>query len=174
MALNLGGPGDRQDADGTLWLAYPRPVPGRETGLDLKLNLNEKFHKGGEFLSRKSLDADAVGGPAPWLGASAAHGLSSLSVPLLGKGDAPARYTVRLFFAEPEEDARPGSRVFDVALQGKVVLQNLDIAAAAGGPQRILVREIKDVDVTDNLIIELTPRSGRMPLLNAVDVVRKE
>ena len=42
-------------------------------------------------------------------------------------------YTVRLYFAEPDE-LKPGERVFDVLLGGRKVLENFDVAAAAGGP----------------------------------------
>ena len=45
------------------------------------------------------------------------------------------RHTVRLHFAEPD-DVKPGERVFDVKLQGNVVLRDFDVVreAAAAAP----------------------------------------
>jgi hypothetical protein len=86
----------------------------------------------------------------------------------------PAEYTVRLYFAEPER-VNPGERVFDVALQGRPVLQNMDIAAA-GGLQRGIVREFRDVVVTDELTIKLdrsgTGRYG--PVISGVEMIVEE
>jgi hypothetical protein len=54
------------------------------------------------------------------------------------------RYTVRLHFAEVF-DHDPGQRIENVAVNGKTVLQNLDIIAAAGGTHKALVRSFHDV-----------------------------
>ena len=42
------------------------------------------------------------------------------------------RYDVRLHFAEPEP-VKPGQRIFSVSLEGRTVLENLDVVRAAGG-----------------------------------------
>jgi len=47
-----------------------------------------------------------------------------------------------------------GSRVFDVKLQGKTVLENFDVAKAAAAGA-VVVREIKGVEVMGNLLVEL-------------------
>lgn len=69
----------------------------------------------------------------------------------------PAPYTVRLHFAEPEELAA-GQRVFSVALQGKTVLSNFDVVAAAGAPQRGVVKEFKGVVIAKDLQLTLPAR----------------
>jgi hypothetical protein len=69
---------------------------------------------------------------------------------------APRRYTVRLHFAEPD-DVAPGARVFDVALQGKRVLQNLDIVKEAGAPRTALVKIVPGVELGEELRLTLTP-----------------
>jgi hypothetical protein len=171
MALNLGAPGDRKDAAGKVWLAYPRPVPGKETGLDLRLQLKEEFIKGGEFTSRTTPSPKRPGNDHAWLYSSWADGLTKCKLPLLGKGDVPARYTLRLHFADVNEQAKPGQRIFDVKVQDKVVLKDFDIVKEAGGPATPLVREITDIAVTDNLTIELLPSRGT-PILSAIDVTR--
>ena len=54
----------------------------------------------------------------------------------LSQGDeAPARpFTVRLHFAELQ-GAQPGERVFDVKLQGEVILRDFDVARQGPGQQ---------------------------------------
>ena len=72
---------------------------------------------------------------------------------MLGPADGPARYDVKLYFAELAP-AIPGNRVFDVKLQGKTVLSRLDVGAEPGVA---MVREIRDVAVTESLLVELSP-----------------
>lgn len=87
-------------------------------------------------------------------------------------------YTVRLHFCEPDEVA-PGQRVFDVKLQGKVVLSGLDIVAAAGKPKTALVKEFPGVEAEQSIAIELVPKSGDLsertvPVLNGIEVMQAE
>ena len=50
-----------------------------------------------------------------------------------GKGGfLPLFWMVRLYFPEPE-DLKPGQRAFDVALQDKAVLSDLDVVKEADG-----------------------------------------
>jgi hypothetical protein len=179
MALNLGAPGDRRADDGTVWLAYPRPNPRKTTGLDLTLDLKPEFLKGGGHNSRSNKSTKIYNAQTPWLFTSSADGLAKYSIPLLGKGDKPARYTVKLYFAELDEKAKPGARVFDVALQGKTVIAGLDVVSEAGGRAKPLVREIENVTVNDKLTVELVAKSpnatpGQWPVLNAIEIVRKD
>jgi hypothetical protein len=82
-------------------------------------------------------------------------GVTKFSVPLLEKG-AKAKYTVRLGFT-PLPGDQVGSRVFDVKLAGNTVMEKFDVAKAAGGAGRVVVREFKGVEVTGDLLVELTP-----------------
>ncbi len=173
MALNLGAPGDRKDSFGEVWLSYPRPTTSKETGLDLKLNLQEQKRSGAEFKSVNAQATKVAGGETSWLYTSWAKGITKFVLPLLGKGDAPQSYDVRLHFAELEKTTKAGERVFDVRVQGKVVINGLDIVKVTGGALKALTREISKVNVKDNLIIELIPRSGKAPVLNAIEVVQK-
>ncbi len=90
--------------------------------------------------------------------------------------DTPERpFTVRLHFAEPE-NLRAGARVFDVRLQGKTVIDSLDIFKEAGGRNRALVREFKGVAAGDAVTVELISKSkdpgpSGLPLLNALEVL---
>jgi hypothetical protein len=90
----------------------------------------------------------------------------------------PRSFTVRLHFAE-FADARPGQRVFDVAVQDKTVLKSLDIAREAGGRNRALVKEFNHVKASEQVVIDLTPGAqpsddGAPPLICGVEVVQEE
>jgi len=189
LALNFGAPGDRRDARGTVWLAYPRPNPAKVTGLDLSLKLQVQFAKAGaaDGLVEKSqepgyafLSADRppVGNTeTPWIYSSWAAGLEQITLPLLGKEDSPATYRVKLHFAEPESSVKPGERLFDIKLQGRTVVEKFDIAAAAGGAGLAIERDLGEIAVTDNLVLELVSRTdspSRHPLVCGLEVRRSQ
>lgn len=84
----------------------------------------------------------------------------------------PARYTVRLYFMEPDNLA-PGQRVFDVSLQGQPVLKDFDIVKTAGSANRGVVREFKNVLLSPQLEVRLqkSAASGFGPALCGVELV---
>ncbi len=84
----------------------------------------------------------------------------------------PSPYTVRLHFAEPD-DLPSGQRVFAVALQGRAVLTQFDIAREAGGSQRGVVQEFKGVVIAKELKITLTRAPGAKagPVLSGVELI---
>ncbi|MBI3986588.1 MAG: hypothetical protein HY343_06695 [Lentisphaerae bacterium] len=69
----------------------------------------------------------------------------------------PRRFTLRLHFADLVETNVPGSRVFDVLVQGKPALKAFDIVKEAGGPRRALVKEFKGVAAAATLTVEFVP-----------------
>ncbi|MBI5822118.1 MAG: PQQ-binding-like beta-propeller repeat protein [Verrucomicrobia bacterium] len=83
-----------------------------------------------------------------------------------------ARYTVRLYFMEPD-NAAPGRRVFDVLLQGQPVLKNFDIVKAAGAANRGVVKEFKNVLLNPQLEAKLQPcpASNLGPVLCGVELI---
>jgi hypothetical protein len=97
--------------------------------------------------------------------------LSSGSAPPAAVGGTPT-YTVRLHFAEPQ-DLPPGGRAFDVYLQGNKVLDGFDVAVAAGGPRRCVVKEFTGVTVPEALVVELKSVTSRAPILCGVEAVRE-
>ena len=111
----------------------------------------------------------------PWVFASGMTGASRCELPLIAKGQAPAKYNVRLYFAAFDGD-KPDQRVFDVRLQDETVSQRVDILKQAGGPRKAITLEFNDVLVTDNLAIDLVPvgrpRSSNMPPLCGIEVTR--
>ncbi|MGC9319188.1 MAG: PQQ-binding-like beta-propeller repeat protein [Armatimonadota bacterium] len=164
LGLNLGAPGDRRADDGTLWLEYPA-VGGPSPELPVGVSPEQA-----RWFRRHS--SALQGGGYRWVGASGAEGLARLSITLLPGDAAPRPYAVTLYFAEPEEVAA-GERVFTVALQGRTVLRDFDIVAAAGGPGRVVTRRFTGVEVADDLTVDLAPTqpdASRGPVLCGVEV----
>jgi len=73
-------------------------------------------------------------------------------------------YTVRLHFAEPDL-IEEGDRVFDVALQGKTVLEDFDIVREAGGPNRALVKTFRNVAAREKMSLALIAHSNEEAML---------
>jgi hypothetical protein len=69
----------------------------------------------------------------------------------------PRRFKVRLHFAELN-DLKPGTRVFDVRLQGQTVLKDFDIAKNAG-VRTALIKEFRGIQASDALTLEFIPKS---------------
>lgn len=179
MAINLGAPGDRRDADGALWLGYPRPgLPGDRAAMGFSLQLETEFLKDGGYFRRSAETESVAGTDIPWVFTSCGHGLRRFVLPLLGEEENGAEYTVRLYFAELE-NKQAGKRVFDIKLQGETILGGFDVMKEAGGSHRAVVREFGGVQVNRNLEIELVSPDerevssmSRAPILCGVEVTR--
>jgi len=63
--------------------------------------------------------------------------------------------------------------VFDVKMQGEIVLENVVLKAPGVGEIATIIRDIQDVQVKDQLAIELIPKQG-VPSLSALEVHRIE
>jgi hypothetical protein len=103
--------------------------------------------------------------------------LSRADIPLIGKDQPAANYTVRLYFSALEKD-QPGQRVFDIQLQGKTVAKGFDPVAKAGGVKRAFTAEFRDVHVTGNLALELVAPAdadaAHQPVLCGLEVLRND
>ena len=97
----------------------------------------------------------------------AREGLEELVI----SGLRPGSYLVRLYFAEPDA-SESGSRSQDIRLQGKVVLNNFDIAREAGGIMKGMRKEIKGIAVSDDLTVELSAVSGKT-LVSGIELIRE-
>ncbi len=194
VGLNLGAPGNHTDSAGVLWLDVPsvggpspdipvwtdpeRPRWFRQYSLYVTGPYRWVTASGAEGI--RSLVIRPFRQPAPGKKKSRvdawARNVSTLGPvftrdEVRGEFSTPALYTVRLFFAE-FAGAVPGERLFDVALQGRRAVGGLDVCKAAGGPNRTLVREFRNIPVRKDLTISLTPTSGskRPPLLCGVEL----
>jgi len=87
----------------------------------------------------------------------------------------PRTVSVRLHFAEIG-GAEPGQRVFDVKLQGRVVLEDFDVARAAGGANRALVKQFDGVVARGAVALELVPKVPGItpetaPILSGIELL---
>jgi len=203
VGVNLGAPGDRLDDGGTLWLDHPAgqglsphlpvtvtpadAVPFRRhasavagngpvwvvaSGMhgieSIQIGLQTIRTNAIQSSSSDSDDEDDN---------SRSDGKNKSTAIAVSPGPSPtplmpANYTIRLFFMEPDLIA-PGQRVFDVLLQGRVVLKAFDVLRAAGAPNHGVVREFKGVCIADDLEIRFrkAPSSKLGSILSGVEIV---
>ncbi len=167
LGLAFGAPGDRRAESGTLWLEYPS-TGGISPAVSVKTRPDnvELFRHHSSF----------VDGPMNWVAASGLKGVGEVTVGLGDDGKTPRTFTVRLIFAEPE-NVKTGERVFDVALQGKVVLKDFDIVRDAGGPRHALVKEFTGIPAVAQLVVRLTPSAQatvRSPILCGMEIIAEK
>ncbi len=95
------------------------------------------------------------------------HGPCDYRIPAISGRE----YTVLLHFAETYYTA-PQKRVFNVLINGKPVLKNLDIFAAAGGKDRALVEKFTGVQSVNGIInIRLTNGPVDEPTICGIQVL---
>ncbi|MFC1735153.1 PQQ-binding-like beta-propeller repeat protein [Candidatus Hydrogenedentota bacterium] len=180
LALNLGAGGDMRDEEGNLWLAHPRlPTTSADNHgtYGIEFDIEDEYHEEMEYFRRDHRELELEDSSKPWLFSSGCIGPMGYRIPLLDRiwDSGSGSYTVRLgFLASPEDEA--GQRVFDVKLQGSVVEENLDIAQAASGSRKPVVREYMGITVENDLLIKFVPKSERMtdettPLLNFIEIL---
>lgn len=175
LAINLGAPGDRRGKDGSMWITYPRPYTGR---LVLSYKMETPVYPGGGYFRRNPDNLDIRNTKLPWLFASGINGVLRCVLPLIKPGDGAAQYTVRLLFADLENES-PGTRVFDIALQNKPVAKEFDIVREAGGKGRAVVKEFRNIIVNDKLTISFKskqprPARNQSPILQGIEVIREK
>ena len=177
IGINLGAPGDRRDARGTLWLEYPRiGGPSPEIQISLRPQGPEYFSQHiSQVEGASQVEGGGVeGGRLKWVAASGARGIESVrwTLPEDGAGQSGSRQcSVRLHFLEPDGVA-PGTRVFSISLQGNRVLTDFDIAQVAGGSGRAVVQTFDGIVIESDLVVELdrSQKSGLPPILCGIEV----
>lgn len=160
IGLNFGAPGDRKTRDGTLWLDYPS-VGGPSPQVRVVTKpANPKFHyRHSNWI---------IGGDSwPWIAASAVEGLEELTLHDLK----PGQYTVRLHFAELDEESS-SDRIQTISLQDKPVLINFDIRTEAKGSMIGVVKEFSDITVDGTMKITLhSTNKGQPSLISGVEII---
>jgi len=192
IGINFGAPGNRSTEDKRLWLEFPS-VGGPSPDIPIRAQYDDaqwfRHH------------ASQVKGPHNWIGASGVTGIRELSIRMFiqpgnnpssvnafakhidqipiwreqqitGAFAEPRPYTVRLYFAETE-DVQIGQRRFNIALQGKPVLEGFDIVREAGQVNRTVVKEFQGIDVKDDLKVLLAPttEASAAPLLCGIEIL---
>ena len=150
FAVNLGAPGDRRGADGSMWYDQPS-VGGNSPELPVKIS-GKAIRSIQHHSSRITQSGDAF----DWVASSAIVGVESVEQKVASNPN--RTYTVRLTFAELEGLAA-GERVFDVSIQGKPVLESFDVAAETGGSLRGIVKQFSGI--TSDSSLEIKFRSIR-------------
>jgi hypothetical protein len=132
------------------------------------------------YFARDFKGLNIAGTDKPWLFTSGCEGLLRCEIPLTDGGESggPASYTVRLgFSAMPGDQA--GQRIFDIKLQDKVVVEDFDIAAAAGAANIAVVKEFKGISAQNTLVLELVskatnPQASQAPIINCIEVIKED
>jgi hypothetical protein len=82
------------------------------------------------------------------------------------------KYTVRLHFAETYENIdTDGPRVFDVSIQGKPALKDINIQKEAGAVQKVLIKEFKAVDVANGILEIKFIAKEQNPAINGIEII---
>jgi len=167
IGINFGAPGDRHADNGTLWLEYPivgGPSPEIPVSIEPEVPVCFRHHS-----------SRIKGNGLEWVAASGCKGVKSVTVSLNNTENSLEErfYTVRLHFVEPDE-AEPGQRVFNVAIQGQKVLRDFDIAKEAGGVNRAIVKKFTRIKGKESLTLALTPAKSanvREPVICGIELV---
>ncbi|MHC4737406.1 MAG: outer membrane protein assembly factor BamB family protein [Planctomycetota bacterium] len=184
FAINFGAPADMRDDEGELWFGYPNPqtkyLKNHFSNYGVKFDLGERIVEGMGYFYRDYRNCEIEGTDKAWLYTSGCRGLLRCEVSLIDDVNTPeaGTYTVQLGFSALEGDRR-GERVFDVKLQGNVVLEKFDILKIARKVNKAIIKEFKGIDVKDKLIVELVPERSnptikQAPVINFIKVVREE
>jgi len=129
---------------------------------------DEDFTGGATSATTHAIDTSAVTSPAPQaVYQSNRYGNFTYALPGL---TANANYTVRLHFAE-EYWTTAGSRVFNVTINGKQVLTNFDILAAAGAEYKAVVEQFTiPADSTGKITLQFATVKDNAQV-NAIEIL---
>ncbi len=158
----------------------PTPLPTATPAPQLVLAINS----GGGAAGNYSADMDVSGGST--YGTTAQIDTSAVSDPApqavydterygqftytLGNLQPGAPYLVRLHFAEIYF-SRPKQRIFNVVLNNVMVLQNFDIVAQAGGPDKAIVEAFQTTaDPNGVITINFIPTNVNWPKLSGLEL----
>jgi beta-galactosidase len=124
---------------------------------------SDMYFNGGQGKGIDPPDGPRANGDVPTLFDSFREGSFSYRIPVPN-----GRYRVALQFIEPNANAN-GERVFDVDLNGKVVLESLDVFKAAGGKLKGITRSVEGTAKDGYIDIEFRPTRGQA-LVSALSI----
>ncbi len=195
VGINFGAPGNRYAEDNILWLEFPS-VGGPSPDIPVRA----KYENPKWFRSHSSQVKDKYN----WITASGVTGLREVLIRMFiqpgknpssvnafdkhieqiptwqedkitGSFEQSKPYTVRLYFVENTE-CEVGQRTFNIALQGKQVLETFDILKEAGQVNHTVVKEFAGINIKDDLKVTLTPniKATLEPLLCGIEIIAEE
>lgn len=181
LGINFGAPGQRRDANGTLWVEWPNAA-NELSPLTIMANEQSRFFK---------RHSSAISGTeTPWIFASGLEGAADLQIGVTLEGKAkvaeadpakadsvpvsertkivaePKPYSIRLFFGAPIGGPSSGDRVFDVVLDNVTLLT--DVSVSDG---QTLIRDLPVVDISESFRLHLVPKVG-LPVLSGIELRR--
>jgi outer membrane protein assembly factor BamB len=166
VAVNLGAPGFRTDSMGQLWIPYA----GQNNVAGAFGKWIPKYRHVPAMFSYLRSETDRITGTnRPWIFSSAYHDEKELKFEMLETGS--DSYTVKLHFIELDK-LRIGERVFNVFLQGKLVLNRFDVIAESGGMRRTLTKTFHGVDIERSIRIRLKSLTVLPPVLSGFEARR--
>lgn len=152
LRVNCGAEEDYVDQTGALWVADGQLVEGPVAGLTVE---------------RVGLTMPGSDAPNVYLTERYSMEAYEFSLP-------DGTYTLRLHFAETYDGiSGPDQRIFSVLVNGETALEDFDPFKAAGGFATPVVREVRDVEVTDGILrIEFEPNIQN-PEINGIEIIGK-
>ena len=127
---------------------------------------DEDYSGGGTYAVSNTISLAGVANAAPEaVYQTAREGVFTYTIPGFTAG---STHTVTLHFAELYW-SNPGQRVFDVAINGKPVLTNFDIVAAAGSNYHAVVEQFTTTaNSSGQIVISFTNGTADQPLVNGL------
>jgi hypothetical protein len=157
LRVNCGATETYTDKAGNTWL----PDQYLETGKDWGVIDGLTVERG---------DLNIAGTDSPKLYETERYSMSAYKFALPN-----GKYTVRLNFAETFEGITgDGQRVFSVSINDKTVLKDLDLYKEAGGPQKPLVKEFKNISVTNKELVIGFTSNIENPEINGIEILSEK
>ena len=163
LGINFGAPGDRVTRSGTLWLDYPSVGgPSPDVAIEVLGDCSFKYRHS-LFMNQED--------PYPWVSASVALGIRSVTVKDLKSGN----YEVRLFFADLSEQ-KPGEHRThrqNITVQGLPVAEAYEVNSEAGGAMRGVQIQVRNVLVTNQLEVSFEAVEGAT-MISGMELIRRD
>lgn len=159
IAPNKNAEVDSWRKDGFTFVA-PEPVPQKEVRINCAGYNRGNFKKDPGFLEgspgyyTEDIDTHTPMAGPELMYRTVRWGESSYSFLMEGAPD--QTYRIRLHFAELDKNTTTGKRMFNVKVNGKVVIADLDVFQEAGGSFKALVKEVSGItaDKDNKITIE--------------------
>ena len=166
--VNCGGP-DYIDEFGNTWKADEFGFDSRASNAYKSYSWTRDFPGLPERFASQRRIFTPLKNTRDWkLFQSFRYGLNKLKFELpLEEGD----YIVELYFVEPWAGKSGGSRLFDVAINGKIVLKNLDIRKEAG-TNAVLKKTISVHNSQESLLIDFPAAASGEAVISAIAIAR--
>ena len=171
VGINFAAPGNRLDPDqNVLWVEYPELVgPAPDIPVTVETAGESSLFRHHASWIRNPEEKHS------WVASYGISGIKRISMELVPPETGQNHdYDVTIYFTEPEE-IDPGTRVFDIVVQGEKVLGNFDIVKQAGGSRRVHRVDVKRVPVVDHLDISFVWNDSSLPaVVSGLEIVRSE